>query len=241
MSTMGTSDSNPGAQGATPEQPERLASASTGLIVGLICAIGGAGLFVWLADEVMASVTQALDARIEHFFHVHANPTLHQIMVTISIIASGPGDAVLLTIAGIYFLWRRYKMTSIAMMILAAVGESGLNELLKRLFHRVRPEPIYYHLGYSFPSGHAMSSMVVYGALAYLVAGGVPQKWRIVVWATAMLMILLVGFSRIYLGAHYFSDVLGGYLAGAIWLWGCITAHQLFERRRSLRRAKQPV
>ena len=225
---------------AAAAAPNRVAKASKGLIIGTAIAVVSMWLFIWLADEVMDSAAQTFDAQIVHYLHVHASPILRRIMSIISQIASGPGHLALIACAALYFQWQRRFLPSGLTMIVAGTGGAVLNEALKRLFHRVRPEPAYYHLGYSFPSGHAMSAVIVYGLLAYLLAREVQSRWRILVWVAAIMMILLVGFSRVYLGVHYPTDVIGGYLAGACWLWGCITWLHVLERRRLAAPAVHP-
>src|SRR5204863_9149501 len=100
---------------------------------------------------------------------------------------------VLIACVVLYLLWRRRFYPDAVALIVAGWGGSLLNELLKRSFHRNRPEPAFYRFGYSFPSGHAMSSVIVYGFLAYLLSREVEGRWRMPVWASAILMVPLVG------------------------------------------------
>ena len=97
-----------------------------------------------------------------------------------------------------------------------------LNELLKYMFHRSRPaleHPLVKLPSYSFPSGHALAATVFYGFTAILLWSYVaPKVWRVVIGTAIAVVILMVGFSRVYLGAHYLSDVLAGFLEGATWL-----------------------
>jgi undecaprenyl-diphosphatase len=114
------------------------------------------------------------------------------------------------------------------------VGGVILNELLKHLFERARPETfrIVEATGYSFPSGHAMVSLCFYGMIAFLIARTIPLwRWRMVVLSSAGLFILLIGISRIYLGVHYPSDVLAGYTAGGTWLAFSISLVMWWERK----------
>lgn len=101
------------------------------------------------------------------------------------------------------------------------LANSVLNQVCKLIFVRERPSLL--HLtkvsGYSFPSGHAMMSMAVYGLLIYFVyQSSLHQTWKYLLYTIFTMIILLVGFSRIYLGVHYASDVLGGYLLSFIYL-----------------------
>jgi undecaprenyl-diphosphatase len=114
-----------------------------------------------------------------------------------------------------------------------AGGGALLNTGLKSVFHRARPTfasefPV---SSWSFPSGHAMDSLIGYGLLAYWLGERFPHRRFIIRYAAAAL-ILLIGFARIYLGVHYLSDVIAGFAAGTLWLTVCITGYQFAERRR---------
>jgi membrane-associated phospholipid phosphatase len=128
-------------------------------------------------------------------------------------------------------LLRRRGELAIAWTV-ALLGILPINGGLKVLFHRERPlhdhgfiiEP-----GWSFPSGHAFGAMVFYGMLAYVLLRFSPRYPRAII-ATAILLIGVVGISRIVLQVHYFSDVLAGYAAGAAWLVSCIGASEILRR-----------
>jgi undecaprenyl-diphosphatase len=135
---------------------------------------------------------------------------------------------------GIYLLWRR-RSYWVAALASAVGGGMLLNKLLKYVFHRARPhfdDPILSLTSYSFPSGHTMMATVLYGVVAaYLVAEAADWRRRVLVILSAGLLIGLVGFSRIYLGAHYLSDVLGALAEGLAWLSLCLTiVHFIWQR-----------
>lgn len=126
------------------------------------------------------------------------------------------GTAVFLTV-----LWRRKKDLFFGkMMVVNLAGASLLNLLFKTVFHRARPDilPLVQASGYSYPSGHSMVSAAFYGYLIYLCAVHFKRPWKQIVPAGLSLLILAIGISRIYLGVHYASDVIGGFLAGFSWL-----------------------
>lgn len=135
---------------------------------------------------------------------------------------------------GLYLLWRR-RPYWLAALCLSVFGGMLLNTLLKYAFHRLRPhfdDPILTLTSYSFPSGHTMMATVLYGILAaFLMAQTRQWRWRIVVILTTSLLIVLVGFTRIYLGVHYLSDVLGAIAEGVVWLSLCLTGIYFFWRR----------
>jgi undecaprenyl-diphosphatase len=117
-------------------------------------------------------------------------------------------------------LYRRGRLVEAALLPVVVGGAELLNLVLKLAFHRPRPEFAFVHLDtYSFPSGHAMISTATYGALAYL-AWGPLRTWgrRLSMVAGTVALVALIGFSRLYLGVHYLSDVLAGVAGGAFWL-----------------------
>ncbi|QLE58720.1 phosphatase PAP2 family protein [Nostoc sp. TCL26-01] len=116
---------------------------------------------------------------------------------------------------------RRHQATGLGM---ATIGAVGFNCLLKEIFARQRPalwDYIVHAVHYSFPSGHAMVSTAVYGYVGYVLAQEFPQ-WRQPILAATVTLILAIGFSRLYLGVHWPTDVLAGYAIGLLWLIVCI-------------------
>jgi len=135
------------------------------------------------------------------------------------------GSSIFWAPLGIFLVWRlaaRRQRQAAVLLALAALGGEAWQQGLKLLFRRPRPEA-FFGLAqpetYSFPSGHSMASGCFYGSLALIAASQArsgARRWAI--WAGAVALIGVVGFSRIYLGMHYPTDVLGGYLAALAWL-----------------------
>jgi undecaprenyl-diphosphatase len=205
----------------------------------------GAGalfLFARLADEVLERDSLALDQGVLLALQSHANPELNRAALALSLLGA-QGLAVLLALALGGLVWRR-RFGAAASLLLVVVGAQLLNNLLKLLFQRPRPSAVITMLPgqtWSFPSGHAMVSLAFYGFLAYL-------GWRLLrgrrrlAWLTALtLAVLLIGLARIYLGVHYFTDVVAGYTAGFIWLDTVILGGHLLERRATVRSPRPEV
>lgn len=162
---------------------------------------------------------------------LHA-PVLDRIMLGTTFL----GDPVILLLtclglgSGLIYNNRRGEATTLG---ITAVGSIGLNCWLKVLFGRMRPAlwDRLVDVGlHSFPSGHAMVSIAVYGFLGYILAKQFPQRRGRIVALTAVL-IIAIGFSRLYLGVHWPTDVAAGYAIGLAWLLACIVSLELSELR----------
>ena len=122
----------------------------------------------------------------------------------------------------------RHQWRSFALWVTAIIGAVVLDEMLKLAFRRARPDVASEFISshsWSFPSGHAMNSFVSYVMLAYLLRQYVADvRARGAIAVGAAILVAAIGFSRIYLGVHYLSDVTAGYLAGGAWVLACVTA-----------------
>lgn len=132
-------------------------------------------------------------------------------------------------------LWLRHERLLFTTWLAAFVGGSVLDQALKFIFHRPRPTfqtPIIVAHGFSFPSGHAMGSLIGFGLLAYLVIRVTRRvELRIAIIIAAVALVIAIGISRLYLGVHYFSDVVAGYAAGVVWLTACLSGAELTRGR----------
>jgi undecaprenyl-diphosphatase len=131
----------------------------------------------------------------------------------------------------LHFRWRRAAVW----LLVTLLGALILDVTLKLAFHRARPNPFFGPIPdtYSFPSGHSLFSFCFYGVLAGLLADRARSvSLRVVIWAIAALLVLAIGVSRIYLGVHYPSDVLAGYLVGTIWTAGMVALDRVRQKRR---------
>jgi membrane-associated phospholipid phosphatase len=139
----------------------------------------------------------------------------------------------------VWLLWRRLPRLALFVVITAA-GSSLLNAVVKTSVHRLRPvltDPVAHEPGLSFPSGHAQAAIVGYAVLLLVFLPVLHGIWRRLAAAFAVLMVLAIGFSRIALGVHYLSDLVGGYVLGAAWV-ASMTA--LFNTLR-IERGRRPV
>ncbi|MBB3112532.1 undecaprenyl-diphosphatase [Paenibacillus phyllosphaerae] len=140
-----------------------------------------------------------------------------------------------LVVAVVLYIFLKHRK-ELFLLIGGMLGSTLLNVVLKGLYERARPDihRIVEETGYSFPSGHSMAAFTFYGLLTYLLWRHMPSRlWRGVLIGFGVIMIMCIGLSRVYLGVHYPSDLLGGYWVSACWLAVCI---KLFRRLAHVRR-----
>ena len=198
-------------------------------------------LFADLAEDVMYQETGAFDTVVGSFIRSTASEGLTQLAVIVTNVGSAAFEISLLLILGIYMFFRLKQVWEPLLLAVCLAGGWLLNTVLKEVFHRSRPD--IQHLvaagGYSFPSGHAMGAMVFYGLLAYWLWHDNPMRTpRVVVSVTFPVIVVLVGLSRIYLGVHYPSDVVGGYAAGLAWLALTISGMEILRAWHRKRQAQ---
>ena len=134
----------------------------------------------------------------------------------------------------IYLLFKK-RIDYLLAYVAAILGGNVLFLILKMVIHRVRPiseTSLIRAEGWSFPSGHSVMSVIFYGMITYFIVRGI-RTWRLRVFIvmTAMFLIFLIGFSRIYLQVHYLSDVIAGYVGGLFWLTMCITGLEVYRKK----------
>jgi len=146
-------------------------------------------------------------------------PLLNQIMIIITSIGS-MAVMTFLSVMTFSFLAYRKRWYDSALFAIGMLSGLGLELLIKIIFQRARPDNSLVQVsGYSFPSGHAVMAFIFFSLLIMLFRNDIKSKaWRITFIASCSSIILLVGLSRVYLNAHWFSDVMGGFMIGALWL-----------------------
>jgi undecaprenyl-diphosphatase len=204
------------------------------LSLGLVAAAGALYLFAELAEEVYEGDTRRFDESALRFINRLASPPLTSLMRGVTYLGSNEVLAGVGVCAVAAFLLARWRRAAVALVVTMA-GAALLNFLLKLAFRRERPSPFFdtpLPESYSFPSGHALLSLCLYGVLAAVVATRLKGRGpRAFVWASSSLLVALVGFSRLYLGVHYPSDVLAGYAAAFVWVVAVASADRLMQAR----------
>jgi len=175
---------------------------------------------------------------LDHFIFDHVHPFISgmntNIMVFISFFASHTFLLPANILLAVYFLFIKKNNWIAIKVILVSLGSVLLLYLLKFYFRRIRPaHPVHEAAsGYSFPSGHSMSAVTFYGLIICLFVSQIKDKrikWLCTIFLS--MLILAIGFSRIYLRVHYASDVLGGFAIGYIWLTVSLRIINWFEKR----------
>lgn len=162
------------------------------------------------------------DLRLTILLQSFNNESLQSFMEWVSFLTGGWRAALLVVVIGVVVWWRLGRLEGI--LILVAGLSSSLNIPLKVAINRPRPAADMVRVfidetGNGFPSGHALFAAVVLGLLAYFVGTNLRKRsLRILSLFSLLVLILLVGASRVYLGAHWPSDVMGGYLFGALFI-----------------------
>jgi undecaprenyl-diphosphatase len=248
-----------------------------GIVLGCLALAG----FIWITLLIASANIFPLDAMGLAWAGKNQTPQRLAIALEITALGSTPVVALVLLLAAAFFTTLNRRGDALLLWI-ATLGGASLNIILKSAFSRPRPPlATAVHAGYfAFPSGHAMSSMVLYATLAYLIVRGLPgttgelmttgtatrpglpeghgpsntpgspyamanagaistpdATTRVLTIIVAVIVILLVGASRVYLGVHYATDVIGGYLIGFAWADLCVL---LYESRNARRRWAPP-
>jgi membrane-associated phospholipid phosphatase len=206
------------------------------LTLTVVLFVGAVWLFAGVAEDVVTGDPLVkLDVKITDWFHARTSPFFTRFMLIVTD-AHGTQGMSFLTAALALYLGLRRKWYWLLTLVIAVPGGMVISMLLKQLFMRNRPDlrdPILTLASYSFPSGHVVGATLFYGFLAAYLASSVRSwRWQVVLVFSACAFILLVGVTRIYLGVHYFSDVIAAAAAGIAWLALCLIAVDALKRNR---------
>jgi membrane-associated phospholipid phosphatase len=210
--------------------PSAITSGNISKILVVICTL----ILGWLCQQVWQKSSWQLETNILLNIHQWANPVLDQIMLSITSLCDPEFVVIIVMLTTAWFLWRR-KLTEVTILTLACFGALILNEGMKLLFSRPRPTlwpSLLHETTFGFPSGHALGSIVLYGLLAYFYASYRPHHAK-GIYLCSVLLIGSIGFSRLYLGVHYPTDIIAGYIMGWLWLMACICFLRLQTPRAS--------
>ncbi|MDQ6873116.1 MAG: bifunctional DedA family/phosphatase PAP2 family protein [Gemmatimonadota bacterium] len=207
------------------------------LTVGFLLSLAALWLFAGVTEDVVHhDPLTRFDLTLTTMFRTHATTLGDRIFSVVSALGSPVAMGIVGAVGALFLLVRRMWVVLAAWV--AAIGGAGLLTIvLKNLIQRPRPAAaaeFLYGTTFSFPSGHALGSLVGYGMLAYVIGATWVEgrRARLQVMIATAVLVIGIGLSRLYLGVHYFSDVVAGYAVGVLWLSVCISGLQVAQRRR---------
>ncbi|WP_194841469.1 phosphatase PAP2 family protein [Sporosarcina obsidiansis] len=203
------------------------------LLTWFICAVL-TGLFAFVARSIHLQTITSFDESVIDLVQGTESPWLTTVMKIFTNVGS-TSIVVLFSLTGLAWLyWKGYRAQAFLLVVVIA-GTGIINQIMKFVFKRERPN--FHRLidigGYSFPSGHTMMAFSLYTILAYIIWRNLRTTWgHVAVVSIATVMIMMIAVSRIYLGVHFPSDIVGGALASGVWLIASISIYQHYQRKR---------
>jgi len=190
------------------------------IVVGFLLAAAVLAAFGWLVTGPYKGIVAGFDSNLRYTARQIQSPMWTALFLTLTKLGSTLYLAIIGSVAGIIFIFLRWFRAPLLLVVVMA-GQAALHLGFKWLFERPRPSALINYPtaeNFSFPSGHAIGAVCLYGAIAWAVATraeSAAAKAGVAIFAAVM--IFLIGVSRIYIGVHYPTDVLAGFIAASIW------------------------
>jgi membrane-associated phospholipid phosphatase len=195
-------------------------------------------LMAKIHEEIAQPFLEHVDQYLLQTIHAHDTPALTCLAFTLTFIGS-PGALVPGVLIAAILLWVRRLRHDAVLLAVAIGGAALIDTMLKLYFRRIRPTvpwALVTEHSFSFPSGHSVGAVVLYGTITYLVWSHLHKvAQRAAVIGSALLLIAGIGLSRVYIGVHYPTDVAAGYLVGLLWLLTLIGSNEYLNREESVR------
>ena len=212
------------------------------LIIGFLVAGAAAWAFTELAESVQAGATLPLDNAALHWMAAHQSGLASAMALEATALGAGMVALMIAAIAGTFLALMGSRRASL-LLVSGTAGGMALRDLLKLFYHRPRPRIFPWAtnvVSSSFPSGHAMNAVIVYGTIAYLITRMTNRAAvRGAAQLVAVVVVLAICTSRVYLGVHYPSDVLGGVIIGGAWALFCASAVESAGRIRGMAQGRE--
>lgn len=206
------------------------------ILVGLFMIIGGVALFIEIADDIIEKEKFQVDHYFQHVFLMEEGDIFHQMMGIIT----EAGAVLFLTIASgmvvIYMFFTKKNKWMILFFAINMIGISIITKGLKEIFKRERPEILeqFDGTGFSFPSGHSTGAIAFYGFIIYMLWKSNLRSWLKWLFIIILgILAIMIPFSRVILGVHYFTDIIAGMALSSAWLILCIIVFEYLSWRES--------
>lgn len=190
------------------------------VLAGFVLAALVLGALGWLVTGPFREYPLALDSAIRTAIRQMRSPMWASLFLTFTKLGATVYLALIGCAAGIIFIFMRW-FRPLVLLILVMSGQAALHHGFKWLIARPRPPAMINYPpveNFSYPSGHAVASLCLYFTIAWVAASQIENvSLKIVVWILAAILVFLIGMSRVYIGIHYPTDVLAGWLAAAVW------------------------
>ncbi|MDT8861195.1 phosphatase PAP2 family protein [Alkalihalobacillus sp. MEB130] len=191
---------------------------------------------------VTTNKTLDLDEKIIEVVRTFEHPFITKIMIAVSFIGN-TWPVIIVSLVMLFVIYKLYqKRDEVLLFIIVSLGSTGVNQLLKHVFKRERPilDPIVVETGFSYPSGHSMAAFSLYGIITFLFWRHIKSSFkRKMLIVFSVIMIFIIGFSRVYLRVHFPTDVLGAYLISGVWLFFTIWIYQYIKDKQFSRQNKK--
>jgi membrane-associated phospholipid phosphatase len=213
------------------------------LTVAILVIIGVGWILGTMLDMMGEGGVTRIDREVQAFFISHRAPALTSFMGVATYFGDSSVVLIVVLILGLLWSWQTRAINLLAVLVGAYVGARIIETAVKILTHRPRPpteEAIGEFTRFAFPSGHATYASAVYGTVAVLAIASLGWNKRRVIWTVAICLITVISLSRLYLGAHWLTDVLGGAILGAAWAMCLVTTTRTLELIQAPRRRPSP-
>jgi len=215
-----------------PEQRYGLRATLFAIAVALVGAPFG-----WILDQVVRKGA-LVRADTSAARALHSAVVGHRTLITALKALTFIGTPIFLTIVVVVcslFLLRRHRYRLMSFLIITSIGGGIIDSVVKIIVNRHRPNlanPLITLHGRSFPSGHVMSSTIVYGAVLLILMPVISKRWRVPSICAVLLLVASIAVSRLALGAHFITDVIGGFFLGLAWLIASTAAFSIWREER---------